>query len=100
MVINEKSWQGLTPDQQTMMTEVAERVEQSIWRWYALLEADTYALAEEKGIKIQELSSEDIAAWRICSSNLVENFMTQSGEVGEHLMAAYGKLRVDECCNQ
>jgi C4-dicarboxylate-binding protein DctP len=100
VVINEKSWQSLTPDQQNMMTEIAERVEQSIWRWYALLEADTYALAEEKGIKIQELTSEDIAAWRICSSNLVENFMTQSGEVGEHLMAAYGKLRVDECCNQ
>ena len=33
VVINEKSWRGLTPDQQTMMTEVAERVEQSIWRW-------------------------------------------------------------------
>ncbi len=100
IVINEKSWQGLSEEHRKIILDAAQQVEQSIWRWYALLEADTYALAEEKGMKIQELISEDIAAWRICSSVIMEAFMADAGEVAEQLMSAYGKLRVDPCCNQ
>lgn len=100
VVINEKSWAGLSEDQRKLILGAAKRVEQSIWRWYALLEADTYALAEEKGMKIQELTSEDISDWRICSSSIVESFMTEAGEVADQLMATYGKLRADPCCNQ
>lgn len=100
VVINEKSWAGLREDQRSIILEAAQRVEQSIWRWYALLEADTYALAEEKGMTIQELTSEDISDWRICSSLIVESFMADAGEVAEQLMAAYGKLRADPCCNR
>jgi C4-dicarboxylate-binding protein DctP len=95
VVINEKSWDGLGKDQRNAIVEGAQTVEQSIWRWYALLEADTYALAEEKGMKIQELTSEEIADWRICSSLIVESFMSDAGEVAEQLMAAYGKLRAE-----
>jgi C4-dicarboxylate-binding protein DctP len=95
VVINEKSWAGLREDQRNIIIEAAQGVEQSIWRWYALLEADTYALAEEKGMKIQELTSEEIADWRICSSLIVESFMTDAGEVAEELMAAYGRLRAE-----
>ena len=100
IVINEKSWQGLSEDQRNIINDAAERVEQSIWRWYFLLEADTYALAQEKGLKIQELTSDDISDWRICSSIIMESFMADAGEVGEQLMHAYGKLRADPCCNQ
>lgn len=100
VVINEKTWQDLSPEQQKIISNAAHKVEQSIWRWYALLEADTYALAAEKGIKIQELTSEDISAWRICSSLIMESFVSDAGEVGQKLMAAYGKLRADPCCNQ
>lgn len=100
VVINEKSWAGLSEDQRKFILEAARTVEQSIWRWYFLLEADTYALAEEKGMKIQELTSEDITDWRICSSSIVESFMTEAGEVAAQLMATYGKLRADPCCNQ
>jgi hypothetical protein len=46
-------------------------------------------------MKIQELTSEEIADWRICSSLIVESFMTDAGEVAEQLMAAYGKLRAE-----
>ena len=100
IVINDKSWQRLTEEQRNLVVDVAERVEQSIWRWYFLLEADSYALAQEKGLKIQELTPEDISDWRICSSAIMESFMADTGEVGEQLMDAYGKLRADPCCNQ
>lgn len=100
IVINEKSWQRLSEDQKELITDAAERVEQSIWRWYFLLDADTYALAQEKGLKIQELTPDDISDWRICSSVIMESFMTDAGEVGEQLMNAYGKLRADPCCNR
>lgn len=100
MVVNEKSWQGLSEDHRNLIIDAAERVEQSIWRWYFLLEADTYTLAEEKGLKIQELAPDDISDWRICSSAIMESFMVDAGEVGEQLMNAYGKLRADPCCNR
>jgi C4-dicarboxylate-binding protein DctP len=100
IVINEKSWQSLSDDQKKLILDAAETVEQSIWRWYFLLEADTYALAQEKGLKIQELTAEDIIDWRICSSVIMESFMADAGEIGAHLMNAYGKLRADPCCNQ
>ena len=100
VVINEKSWAGLSEDQRNAVLEAARTVEQSIWRWYALLEADTYALAEEKGMTIHELTSDDISEWRICSSSIVEAFMTDAGEVAAQLMATYGRLRADPCCNQ
>ena len=100
IVINEKSWQKLSEDQRTLIHDAAERVEQSIWRWYFLLEADTYALAQEKGLKIQELTSNDISDWRICSSVILESFMADTGAVGDHLMNAYGKLKADPCCNR
>ena len=100
IVINEKSWKGLSEEQRTLIQDAAERVEQSIWRWYFLLEADTYALAQEKGLKIQELTSNDISDWRICSSVILESFMAEAGAVGDHLMNAYGKLKADPCCNR
>jgi C4-dicarboxylate-binding protein DctP len=100
IVANEKSWQKLSEEQRSVMQDAAERVEQSIWRWYFLLEADTYALAQEKGLKIQELTSDDISDWRICSSVIMESFMSDAGEIGEQLMSAYGKLRADPCCNR
>ncbi len=99
VVINENVWQGLTQEQQKTVFDAARKVEQSIWRWYALLEADTYALATEKGMKIQELTPENISAWRICSSLIMESFIGDAGEVGQKLMAAYGKLRADPCCD-
>jgi C4-dicarboxylate-binding protein DctP len=90
----------LSEEQRTVIQDAAERVEQSIWRWYFLLEADTYALAQEKGLKIQELTSNDISDWRICSSAILESFMADTGAVGDHLMNAYGKLKADPCCNR
>jgi C4-dicarboxylate-binding protein DctP len=100
VVISEKNWQILSEDERNLIIDAAERVEQSIWRWYFLLEADTYALAQEKGLKIQELTPDDISDWRICSSAIMESFMTDAGKVGEQLMSAYGKLRADPCCNR
>ncbi|MBX2805278.1 MAG: TRAP transporter substrate-binding protein DctP [Hyphomicrobiales bacterium] len=100
VVINEQSWAGLSKDQQQLILGAAKQVEQSIWRWYALLEADTYAIAGEKGMKIQELTSDDISDWRVCSSSIVESFMTEAGDVAGQLMRAYGRLRADPCCNQ
>ena len=100
LVVNDKSWQRLSEAQRTIINDAAASVEQSIWRWYFLLEADSYAFAQEKGLQIQELTPNDISDWRICSSAIMESFMTDAGEVGEQLMNAYGELRADPCCNQ
>jgi hypothetical protein len=44
--------------------------------------------------------AEDVAAWRACSSSLLEAYMERTGEAGPKLFAAYGKLRTDACCRE
>ena len=48
VVISEKNWQVLSEDERNLIIDAAERVEQSIWRWYFLLEADTYRSLRKK----------------------------------------------------
>jgi hypothetical protein len=51
-------------------------------------------------MKIEELTSENIIAWRICSSSILESYMTKAGEIGQQLMTAYARLRMAPCCNK
>ncbi len=99
VVINESIWGSLTPEQQQILTAAARKAEDSIWSKYQTIEAETYAYAASKGLKIQELTPDDTIAWRVCSSSILESFMSRAGPLGARLFAAYGKLRADPCCN-
>ncbi len=100
VIINEEIWQSLTKEQQQILAEVSAKVEKTIWDRFAKIEADAYGYAAEKGMKIAYPTSEDIVAWRICSSSILESYMSRAGEMGDRLMAAYARLRVAPCCNK
>ena len=53
----------------------------------------------EKGMKIYELTPDQVTEWRACSSPVLEAFMTDTGDLARHLMGAYGMLRTDPCCS-
>jgi TRAP-type C4-dicarboxylate transport system substrate-binding protein len=64
----------------------------------AEIEAEAYAFARSKGMKIVELTPDDVAEWRASSAMVVEEYMDAAGTLGGDLMAAYGKLRQHPCC--
>ena len=100
VIINDEIWQSLTKEQQQILVEEAGKVEKKIWDRFARIEADAYGYAAEKGMKVEELTSDDIVAWRVCSSSILESYMTKAGDMGSRLMAAYARLRMAPCCNK
>src|SRR5262245_2531086 len=99
LIINEKTWQSLTESHRTIIEEAARRTELWVIDHAANVEASNYELAREKEMTIQELTPDHFADWRACSSDLMDQYMQNSGDLGRQLMSAYGKLRTDECCS-
>jgi len=100
VVIDERTWQKLTPEQQVIVTELGQDAQSYMWARFATVRAEAYALATEKGMRIVHLRPEDIVAWRACSASLLETYMERAGALGSRLFAAYGKLRTHPCCNE
>jgi TRAP-type C4-dicarboxylate transport system substrate-binding protein len=100
VVINDRVWQGLTPEQQQAMMDVSRSLQERSWDRLLEVEAEAYSLARQKGMKIYDLMPADVEQWRACSSPLLEAYMERIGEAGQKLFAAYGKLRTDPCCRQ
>jgi C4-dicarboxylate-binding protein DctP len=100
VVIDEKAWQRLSPEHRSIIGELAEEAQNLMWARFATIRAGAYAYAVQKGMKIVELARDDIEAWRICSAPLLEAYRELTGEVGQKLFAAYGKLRTRPCCRE
>jgi C4-dicarboxylate-binding protein DctP len=100
IAINQDAWRRLTPEQQAIVTELAQDAQDIMWGSFATIRAQAYAFAIEKGMRVVELPAEDTAAWRACSAPLLETYMERAGEVGPKLFTAYGRLRTHACCRE
>jgi C4-dicarboxylate-binding protein DctP len=98
LIINEKTWQSLSPSHRTIMTEVASALEREIREQLSKFEAEIRQLASDKGIRIQALTPDQVAEWRACSADVVVDYMEKNGDLARRLMAAYSKLRTSPCC--
>jgi C4-dicarboxylate-binding protein DctP len=98
VIINDKVWQSLGEDHRAVVTAAARRAEQDLRRQMADIEAKAYAFARDKGMKVYDLTPNEVAEWRACSAPIVEDYLTLAGELGMRVMAAYGKLRTQPCC--
>jgi len=99
VIINEKVWQSLSEGHKAAIGRVARKVELDLQQQMADIEAEAYAFARGKGMKIHELAPDEVAEWRECSAPVLEEYMSRTGGLSEQLMAAYGKLRTDPCCS-
>jgi C4-dicarboxylate-binding protein DctP len=99
VIINEKVWQSLPAGLQTIFVEAARKVERDLRDRMADIEAKAYEFARNKGMTIHELSLDDVSEWRACSAGLLHDYMEGGGELARKLMRAYGRLRMDPCCN-
>jgi C4-dicarboxylate-binding protein DctP len=99
LIINEKTWQALSPRHREAMQWVATRSEGPLRDRFAKIEADTYELARQKGMTIRELTPDEVADWRVCTADVMDDYMRKSADLGTQLIAAYARLRTDPCCS-
>jgi TRAP-type C4-dicarboxylate transport system substrate-binding protein len=99
-VVNDRIWQTLSSDHQQTIMAAARETQERTWDRFATTEAEAYAFAAEKGMRVYDLSQADVEEWRACSSPLLEAYMERVGEPGLKLFVAYGKLRTDPCCRE
>jgi C4-dicarboxylate-binding protein DctP len=98
VIINETVWQGLSQPQRELMLAEARKAEAAYWNDFAAEELAAYRFSAEKGMTVTEITNEDLADWRVCSSDLVERFVEKLGDTADRLMTAYGQLRAESCC--
>jgi C4-dicarboxylate-binding protein DctP len=99
VIMNEKSWQALTDRQRAVIQAAAERAERDVREKSAKLEEKSWEWARNKGMKVYDLTPDQVAEWRACSADVLEAYMNREGELIRQLLGAYGKLRTDPCCN-
>lgn len=64
------------------------------------IEATIYKqLEKDFGVTVTTLTDDELIVWRICSSEVLTDFVERAGDAGQALMAAYGRLRTQPCCN-
>lgn len=98
LIINKRAWQSLTPEHRAILDKVATNIERDARKNAEKAEADSYALAVAKGMKVHDLKPDDVADWRACSADMLADYLNKAGPMGERLMAAYRKLRANPCC--
>jgi C4-dicarboxylate-binding protein DctP len=99
VIVNDKVWDSLPPDQRQVLTDASDALQERTWDAFSTIEADAYAFAANKGMKVYEPTARDIVAWRQCSAPLLESYVDRIGKLGPRLFTAYGRLRTDPCCN-
>jgi C4-dicarboxylate-binding protein DctP len=99
VIINAKTWAGLSDRHKAIMTRAALASEREIRDNTSRLEQKAYDFVRSKGMKVHELTPDQVAEWRECSADVMEEYMSRGGELERQLLSAYGKLRTDPCCN-
>jgi C4-dicarboxylate-binding protein DctP len=100
LVINERTWQALSPAHQVIMIEAARAVESEGYDRLAKVEAWMERFISEKGAKVVHLTPDNVADWRACSADMVTDYMDGNGELARRLISAYRNLRTDPCCTE
>lgn len=100
-VMNENFWQGLSPRHKTIIRSAAKDADEEGARLLIESESTAYKVLTENNLaKVVSLAANEVQLWRICSSDVLTDFLTQSGDLGQELMRAYGRLRQQPCCNK
>jgi C4-dicarboxylate-binding protein DctP len=96
--INENTWQTLSSSQKTLVLEAARKAEREVREKVTEVEAKYYDFALGKGMKLHELTPDQVADWRACSAEVIDAYANDH-DLARHLLAAYGRLRTEPCCS-
>jgi C4-dicarboxylate-binding protein DctP len=98
LLINERTWQSLSPAHQAIVAEAARDVERATRERVVEIEKEAYAFAQAKGMHVLALTSDQVAEWRACSADVLLDYMGLNSDLVRRLVAAYGRLRSLPCC--
>jgi C4-dicarboxylate-binding protein DctP len=96
--INERTWQSLSLSQKTLVLEAARKAEREVREKVTEVEAKYYDFALAKGMRVHELTPDQVADWRACSAEVIDTY-ANNHDLARHLLAAYGRLRTEPCCS-
>jgi TRAP-type mannitol/chloroaromatic compound transport system substrate-binding protein len=100
VVMNEAFWQRLSEDHKEIFAAASRAANEEAADLLLKVETAAYAELADRGVEIVDLSRDELIAWRICSSDVISNFVEKSDDLRQKLMTAYGRLRQQPCCNQ
>lgn len=93
VLINERLWQGLEPEDRRIIAEAAITAETDINQEIAGILEDSFAAAAEGGMEVIQLTAEDRAAWREATRPLWDAFRADTGALGAKVMDAAEAVR-------
>jgi C4-dicarboxylate-binding protein DctP len=93
VLINEEFWQGLNDSQRGIIQTAAVNAELAVRDQMSQIEAEAYKAAEENGMQVQTLDSEEIEQWRTATQPVLDNYLETTGELGKQVAEAAQKLR-------
>jgi TRAP-type C4-dicarboxylate transport system substrate-binding protein len=94
VAVNGKFWKGLTKEQQSVITVAARAADIEAASQTAENEAAAYEeIARNGHMKVAGLTGDELILWRMCSSDVLTQFMDKTGSRGSKLMAAYARLQ-------
>lgn len=91
VIINEKTWQGLTDSERSVITKAGLRVEKELRKKMEVIEKDTLEWAQDK-IKVVDLTDAERNAWREATKPVVNKYVERSGDLGKQLVMEAAKL--------
>jgi C4-dicarboxylate-binding protein DctP len=92
VVINEPFWQRLSAQDQAIIKAAAQAADAEAHAIATRMDTSAYQELASNGMKIVDLNNDELQAWRICSSDVLQDFIARSGTDGHELMVAYGRM--------
>ncbi|MDH5556699.1 MAG: TRAP transporter substrate-binding protein DctP [Alphaproteobacteria bacterium] len=93
VVVNEKFWQGLSKDQQAIVSKAARNAEAHVRNEMANIEATAYAAAKDNGMKVVEVSDAEVQSWRAATKPVLDSYLAESGALGQQVYQAAQALK-------
>ena len=88
VVTNTDWWNGLTDGQRSIISNAAAIAEKSVRDKMASIEAEAYEIAKSNGMNVVTPSAADIAAFKVASASVYDDYKAKAGALGAQLLEA------------
>jgi C4-dicarboxylate-binding protein DctP len=95
ILINDRVWQALTDEQRRIISKAAREVEILGRAKLSVIEKESLERAKQNGMRISEITDEEIDEWKECSSIMSENYLARSGLAGNAVLSGYRKILIE-----
>jgi C4-dicarboxylate-binding protein DctP len=93
VVVNEDFWNGLPEQHREWITEAALFAEKDVRDRMTAIETEAYDAARSNGMTVYELSDAEVEAWLAAAQPVYDQYLADSGALGEKVLAAARALR-------